>query len=166
MVVLKRNQLEKLSKGKLIDKLLTVNSVLEDLANITSYYNEFLEKHARVQSELEVSKNCAKLVSKQIEVLQRNTSQYLLREMIEINPVPEYVQDKQLEETMCKALSLAGTAVNLPQFVILIHEKLHGIELPFFEIIFYVTWFHERPNWRLYKQVLFFKCNCLFETIA
>lgn len=166
MVVLKRNQLEKLSKGKLIDKLLTVNSVLEDLANITSYFNEFLEKHARVQSELEVSKNCAKLVSKQIEVLQRNTLQYLLREMIEINPVPEYVQDKQLEETMCKALSLAGTAVNLPQFVILIHEKLHGIELPFFEIIFYVTWFHERPNWRLYKQVLFFKCNCLFETIA
>lgn len=39
MVVLKRNQLEKLSKGKLIDKLLTVNSVHEDLANITSYFN-------------------------------------------------------------------------------------------------------------------------------
>ena len=121
MVILKRNQLEKLSKGKLIDKLLTVNSVHEDLANITSYFNEFLEKHARVQFEIEVSKSCAKLVSKQIEVLQRNilnSSQYLLREMIEINLVPEYIQDKQLEETMCKALSLAGTAVNLPQFVI------------------------------------------------
>ena len=53
------------------------------------------------ESELEVSKNCMKLLSKQIELLQRNTfdfSKYLWREMIEINLVHEDIQDTQLEE--------------------------------------------------------------------
>ena len=49
-----------------------------------------------------------KLLSRQIETLQRNaldSSQYLRREMIEINLVPEDVQDMQLEES----ISLTGT---------------------------------------------------------
>ena len=72
MVVLTRKQSEKLNKEELIDELLTVNSFHEELANLTSRFDEFLDKYARVQSELEVSKNCAKLLSKQIETLQRN----------------------------------------------------------------------------------------------
>ena len=92
MVVLTRKQSGKLSKEELIDELLTANSIHEDLAKLTSRFDEFLEKYARVESELEVSKNSTKLLSKQIETLQRNAldfSQYLRREMIEINPVPE-----------------------------------------------------------------------------
>ena len=72
MDVLTRKQLEKLSKEKLIDELLTVNSIHEDLAKLTSRFAKFLEKYVRVESELEVSKNCTKLLSKQIETLQRN----------------------------------------------------------------------------------------------
>ena len=115
MVVLTRKQSEKLSKEELINELLTVNSIHENLVNLTSRFGEFLEKYARVESELEVSKNCMKLLSKQIETLQRNTldsSQYLRREMIEINPVPEDIQDMQLEESICQALSLTGTPVS------------------------------------------------------
>ena len=115
MVVPTRKQLEKLSKEELIDELLTVNSVHEDLANLTSRFDKFLEKYARLESELEVSKNCTKLLSKEIETLQRNaldSSQYLRREMIEINPVPEDIQDMQLEESICQALSLTGTPVS------------------------------------------------------
>ena len=44
MVVLTRKPLEKLSKEELIDELLTVNSIHEDLANLTSRFDEFLEK--------------------------------------------------------------------------------------------------------------------------
>ena len=61
--------------------------------------------YVRVKSELAVSKNCMKLLSRQIEMLQRNTldsSQYLRREMIEINLVPEDIQDMQLEESICQ----------------------------------------------------------------
>ena len=114
-VVLTRKQLEKLTKEELVAELLTVNSIHEDLANLTSRSDEFLEKNVRVESELAVSKNCTKLLSKQIETLQRNTldsSQYLRREMIEINPVPEDIQDMQLEESICQALSLTGTPVS------------------------------------------------------
>ena len=96
MVVLTRKQSEKLSKEELINELLTVNSIHEDLVNLTSRFGEFLEKYAPVESELEVSKNCMKLLSKQIEILQENALdflQYHRREMIEINPVPQDIQD-------------------------------------------------------------------------
>ena len=92
MVVLTRKQLKKLTKEELIDELLTVNSIHEDLANLTSRFDQFLEKDGRVDPELAVSKHCTKLLSKQIETLQRNalgSSQYLKREMIEIIPGPE-----------------------------------------------------------------------------
>ena len=84
-----RNQLEKLSKEELIAELITVNSIDEELAN-----DMFLEKYVQVQSELQVSRNCTKLLSKQIEILQRNSLdlwQYFRREMIEINLVPDNV---------------------------------------------------------------------------
>ena len=114
MVVQTRKQLEKLTKEELIDELLTVNSIHEDLANLTSRFEEFLEKYAWVESELAVSKNSTKLLSKQIETLQRNTLdslQYLRREMIEINLAPEDIQDMQLEESICQVLSLTGNWV-------------------------------------------------------
>ena len=96
MVVLTRKQSEKLSKEELINELLTVNSIHQDLVNLTSRFGEFLEKYAPVESELEVSKNCMKLLSKQIETLQENALdflQYHRREMIDINPVPQDIQD-------------------------------------------------------------------------
>ena len=78
---------------------------------------------SKVHSELAVSKNCTKVLSKQIETLQRNaldSSQYLRREMIEINLVPEDIQDMQLEESICQALSLTGTPVSAGD-----HEVCH-----------------------------------------
>ena len=91
-----------------------VNSIHEELANITSRFDKFLEKYARVVSDLEISKNCTKLLSRQIETLQRHTldpSQYLGREMREMNLVPDDIQGTQLEESLCKVLSLPGTIV-------------------------------------------------------
>ena len=91
MVVLTRKQIEKLTEKELIDELLTANSIHEDLANLTSRFDQFLERYGRLDPELAISKNCTKLLSKQIETLQRNalgSSQYLKREMIEIIPRP------------------------------------------------------------------------------
>ena len=39
MVILTRKQIEKLSKEELIDELLTVNSIHEDLAKLTSIFD-------------------------------------------------------------------------------------------------------------------------------
>ena len=46
MVVQTTKLLEKLTKEELIDELLTVNSIHEDLANLTSRFDKFLEKYA------------------------------------------------------------------------------------------------------------------------
>ena len=92
LVVLTGKQIEKLTEEELIDELLTANSIHEDLASLTSRFDQFLEKYGRVDPKLAVSKNCTKLLSKQIETVQRNalrSSQYLKREMIEIIPRPE-----------------------------------------------------------------------------
>ena len=105
MVFLTRNQLKKLTKEELIHELLTVNSIHKDLANLTSRFDRFLEKYAQVESEVAVSKNYTKPLSKQIETLQRNalgSSQYLRIEMIEINPVPADIQDMLHEVSICQ----------------------------------------------------------------
>ena len=52
MVILTWKQLEKLTQEELIGELLTVNSIHEDLANLTSRFDEFLEKYVWVESEL------------------------------------------------------------------------------------------------------------------
>ena len=79
-----------------------------------------------MESELEVSKNCTKLLSKQIETLRRNaldSLQFLRREVIEINPVPDNIQDTHLEESIYQALSLTGTPVSAGD-----HEGCHRIK--------------------------------------
>ena len=79
-----------------------------------------------MESELEVSKHCTKLLSKQIETLQRNaldSLQCLRREVIEINPVPDNIQDTHLEESIYQALSLTGTPISAGD-----HEGCHRIK--------------------------------------
>ena len=78
MTVLTRKELEKLSKEEVIDDLFTINSIYEELANLSSTFDEFLQnipvwnlnlkcqKYSRMKSELEVSKNYTKPLSKKM----------------------------------------------------------------------------------------------------
>ena len=43
MTVLTRNELEKLSKEEVINDLFTINSIYEELANLSSTFDEFLQ---------------------------------------------------------------------------------------------------------------------------
>ena len=47
-----------------------------------------------------------------------STAQYVRREIIEISPVPGSISDQNLEEQVCKALSLTGIKVE--------HKELHA----------------------------------------
>ena len=80
-----------------------------ELANLRSSFDKFLEKYAPVRSEFEESKNYTKLLSKQIETLPRNSldsSQHLQREIIQINLVPEDIQDTQFQKQYIKLFPL------------------------------------------------------------
>ena len=67
-------------------------------------------KYACVHSEL-VSKNYTKPFSKHRNIRKKDI-QYLWKEKIEVNPAPEDIEDKQLQEKTCQALLVTSTAVS------------------------------------------------------
>ena len=108
MTVLTRNELEKLSKEEVIDDLFTINSIYEELANLSSTFDEFLQnipvwnlnlkcqKYSRMKSELEVSKNYTKPLSKKMRYC-----------TLDSFVIPENTQDTQLGKTICKHYAYA-----------------------------------------------------------
>ena len=86
--------------------------------DLTEKLNDFSSKYDKFYSELQISRNYDFHLLQRIIQLERNAvtnSQYHGRETIEINLVPESLQDKILEEDVCKALSLTGINVNSEQ---------------------------------------------------
>ena len=114
-MVVTRSQFENLSENQLIDRLLQVENVEDKLEHLNNRFDNFVGKYNELHSELQFSKNCSNLPNRVME-LEKNalcTTGYvrLRREIIEISPVPESISDQNLEEQVCKALSLAGIKV-------------------------------------------------------
>ena len=113
-MVLTRSVSENKSKDELINELVRLSSFRSELEELKKQFIDFNTNYSRIYSELEVSKNCSSLLRERIIQLERNTlniSQYLRREMIELNPVPNDIDDNLLEEHVCKALSLVSSHV-------------------------------------------------------
>ena len=113
-MVRRRSQLENLSKDKLIDELMSIEDISPKLVNLTTRFDNFTRRFEILPFELAVSKNCNQLLSEQIIQLERNAvnnAQYHRRESIEINPVPASISNEELEDNVCKALSLTGHEV-------------------------------------------------------
>ena len=104
-----RSQLAHLSKDELIDELMSIEDISSKLANLTARFDDFSRRFEILSSKLAVSKNCNHLLSERIIQLERNAvnnAQYHRRESIEVSPVPASISDEELEDTICKALSL------------------------------------------------------------
>ena len=61
-----RSQLEHLSKGELIDELMSIEDISSKLVNLTTRFDNFTRRFENLSSELVVSKNCNRLLSEQI----------------------------------------------------------------------------------------------------
>ena len=61
-----RNQQENLSKEELIDELISVEDISSKLSDLTSRYDDFLRQYEILNSELTVSKNCNRLLMKEL----------------------------------------------------------------------------------------------------
>ena len=62
-----------------------------------------------------MSKKCNSLLLESVHQLERaslDNSQYLRRDMIELQPVPLSIDEKELETTICKVLSLTGPDIS------------------------------------------------------
>ena len=113
-MIVTRAQLESLSQDELIDRLLSVENISERMTNLINRFDKLMNKYEELHSELVVSKIVNKLLKNRVIQLEKNalnTSQYIRREIIEINPVPTSVPDNVLEKNVCDALSLTGILV-------------------------------------------------------
>ena len=115
-MVLTRPQVDNLLREELIKELLKFSDITDKLNGLNSRFEDFIKKYDKLHSELLISKNCNSLLLKRITNLERNTlnnAQYVRRETIEINPIPQSIPNTDLENKVCQALSLTGTTVTL-----------------------------------------------------
>ena len=90
---------------------MSIEDISSKLTNLTTRFDDFSRSFEILSSELAVSKNCNRLLSERIIQLERNAvnnAQYHQRESIEVSPVSASISDEELEDTICKALSLTG----------------------------------------------------------
>ena len=109
-----RAQVDSLSREELIKELLKFSDITVKLSGLNNRFQDFIKKYDELNSELLISKICNSLLLKRISNLERNAlnnAQYVRREPIEINPIPQSIPNTELENKMCQALSLTGTTV-------------------------------------------------------
>ena len=95
-MVFTRSQTENMSRDELIEELLKLSDVSSKLSELTEKFKDFVSKHDKVYSELQISRNCNNHLLQRIIQLERNAlknSQYHRRETFEINPVPESLRE-------------------------------------------------------------------------
>ena len=61
-----RSQLENLSKEELIDELISVEDISSKLSDLASRFDDFLRRYEVLSSELTISKNCNRLLVKEL----------------------------------------------------------------------------------------------------
>ena len=108
------SQLENLSKEELIEEFISVEDISSKLSDLTSRFNDFLRQHEILNSELIASKFWNHLLNDRIVWLERNVvsnAQYHCCESLEINPIPASTGDDVLENSVCRAFSLADHKV-------------------------------------------------------
>ena len=67
-----RSQLENLSKEELIGELITVDDITSKISDLTNQFNDFLRRFEVVSSDLAITKNCNRLLTKRVVQLERN----------------------------------------------------------------------------------------------
>ena len=110
--------MENLSKGELIDEVLSLENFKNDISakflDLNNRFNHFQVKYEMANSNLSISRRCNELLLEhitQIECNNLSNAPYNRRETFEINPVPSDIADEILEQSVCQALSLTGISV-------------------------------------------------------
>ena len=113
-MVLARAQVHNLSREELIEELLKFSDITDKLNGLNNRFEDFIKKYDELHSVLSISRNCNSLLIKRITNLEHNAlnnAQYVRRETIEINPIPQLIPNTDLENKVCLPLSLTGTTV-------------------------------------------------------
>ena len=113
-MVFTRAQLDFFSGDELVEGLIKCSNIVDQIKILTDRFDDFVGKYEKLQSELVISWNCNSLIVNRLINLERNAlsnAQYIRREVLEKNRVPHSINNVDLEEKVCEALSLTGTKV-------------------------------------------------------
>ena len=92
-----RSQWENLSKKELIEELITVDGIYLKISELSNRFDNFLRKFQVLSSDLAITKNCNRLLTEKVILLERNevtNVQYHRQESVEVNPVPALISVK------------------------------------------------------------------------
>ena len=106
-----RSKLENFWKEELIEELIIVDDITSKISDLTNRFDDFLRRFEVVSSDLAITRNCNRLLTKRVVQLENNAvtnAQYHRRESVEVNPIPPSISDEELELNICEALSLTG----------------------------------------------------------
>ena len=109
-----RSKLENFWKEELIEELIIVDDITSKISDLTNRFDDFLRRFEVVSSDLAITRNCNRLLTKRVVQLENNAvtnAQYHRRESVEVNPIPPSISDEELELNICEALSLTGNEV-------------------------------------------------------
>ena len=84
-----RSQLENLSKGELIEELITVSDTSSKPSDLSNRFNDFLRRFEFVSSNLAIIRNCNRWLTDRVVQLEKNAvtnPQYQWWELVEVNP--------------------------------------------------------------------------------
>ena len=118
LILRTRSQLKNLSKDKLINELFSFWNLKNDInakfSELNDGFNDFQAKYQMVKSSLWILTRFNDLLLERITQLESNNlnnAQYNKRETLEINTVPFYIADDDLEQSVCQVLSLTGISI-------------------------------------------------------
>ena len=84
-----RNQFENRSKEELTEELVTVDDISSKLSDLSNRFDNFLRRFEVVPSNLDITRNCNRLLTKRVVQLEKNAvtnAPYHLRELVKVNP--------------------------------------------------------------------------------
>ena len=71
-MVFTRSQMKNMSRDELVEELFKLWDVPSKLSELTERFNDFVSKHDKVYSELQISRNCNSHLLQRIIQLERN----------------------------------------------------------------------------------------------
>ena len=92
--------MENLSKEEVIEELVIINDTISKISDLANQFDDFLRRFEVVSSDLAITRNCNRLLTKRVVQLESNAvtnAQYHRRESVEVNPIPPSISDEEFE---------------------------------------------------------------------